>query len=345
MLDTHYTPDMPMWYPLDLLDDPALVLDSELLSEDVYGNQLGVSDSDPCAAHLLSPELCAEYESAMVQAASDQFRTPQPSGMPETPASSGFVDKLTSIFEESTFNTTPDSKVFPANLSLNDLLRSTSQLATERALYMNIRGAISSPRSSSHDTVSVLPQFGQSPVAQESCSSPGMSHQSYSGSEGDWDREYNVREPAQYYRLPDLGRSDTLPLPSYPIDGMMMAEPPFSDPHLPAAFPAASPQKCSSGAASQGKGRAAAPPHAGTNGLKTMTGNAMDGLTPLEMPDGSTRFTANWLPVDPEAGFTIRDPSVGPFSHLHDDPLDMDSMMGCYAQNAFISVPTDVGFP
>ncbi|KAJ5171196.1 uncharacterized protein N7500_003979, partial [Penicillium coprophilum] len=28
-------------------------------------------------------------------------------------------------------------------------------------------------------------------------------------------------------------------------------------------------------------------------------------LTPLEMPDGSTRMTSNWLPVDPEAGFAI----------------------------------------
>lgn len=30
-----------------------------------------------------------------------------------------------------------------------------------------------------------------------------------------------------------------------------------------------------------------------------------DSLTPLEMPDGSTRWTANWLPVDPGAGFMI----------------------------------------
>ncbi|KAJ6101545.1 hypothetical protein N7499_001175 [Penicillium canescens] len=30
-----------------------------------------------------------------------------------------------------------------------------------------------------------------------------------------------------------------------------------------------------------------------------------EALTPLEMPDGSTRFTSNWLPVDPDAGFTI----------------------------------------
>ncbi|KAJ5229209.1 hypothetical protein N7489_009917 [Penicillium chrysogenum] len=28
-------------------------------------------------------------------------------------------------------------------------------------------------------------------------------------------------------------------------------------------------------------------------------------LTPLEMPDGSTRMTSNWLPVDPDAGFAI----------------------------------------
>ncbi|KAJ5824925.1 hypothetical protein N7447_007265 [Penicillium robsamsonii] len=28
-------------------------------------------------------------------------------------------------------------------------------------------------------------------------------------------------------------------------------------------------------------------------------------LTPLEMPDGSTRMTLNWLPVDPDAGFAI----------------------------------------
>lgn len=28
-------------------------------------------------------------------------------------------------------------------------------------------------------------------------------------------------------------------------------------------------------------------------------------LAPLEMPDGSTRMTSNWLPVDPDAGFAI----------------------------------------
>ncbi|KAB8072691.1 hypothetical protein BDV29DRAFT_176853, partial [Aspergillus leporis] len=36
-----------------------------------------------------------------------------------------------------------------------------------------------------------------------------------------------------------------------------------------------------------------------------------DLFTPLEMPDGSTRFTSNWLPVDPEGGFTIGMPDYG----------------------------------
>ncbi|RAL11984.1 uncharacterized protein BO97DRAFT_478105 [Aspergillus homomorphus CBS 101889] len=336
MLENNFSADVPMWFSFDSMDHTALALDPELVSEDFYGNQLGVNDFHSASAQLLSPELCAEYESAMVQAASDQFRTPHALGMPGTPASPGFVDKLTSIFEESTFSTTPDSKAFPTNISLDDLLRSTSQLATERALYMNIPGAISSPRSSSHDSIGALPPFVQSPVAQDPCSSPGMSHQSYSGSEGDWDREYNLREPAQYYRLPDMGVSDSLPL-HYPIDGMMGTEHPFNDPHQPAAFRAGSEQNCGHGG--KGKGRA----DSGVTGLKSL--EAMEGLTPLEMPDGSTRFTANWLPVDPEGGFTIRDPSGDRFNHVDDDPLDVDPMMECYAQNAFISVPTDVAFP
>jgi len=40
--------------------------------------------------------------------------------------------------------------------------------------------------------------------------------------------------------------------------------------------------------------------------------------TMLEMPDGSSRKTSNWLPVDPEAGFTIGSCSYtdGPDFHL-----------------------------
>lgn len=36
------------------------------------------------------------------------------------------------------------------------------------------------------------------------------------------------------------------------------------------------------------------------------------GLTPLEMPDGTTRLTANWLPVDPEGGCTIGGDTMNP---------------------------------
>lgn len=33
-----------------------------------------------------------------------------------------------------------------------------------------------------------------------------------------------------------------------------------------------------------------------------------EGFMPLEMPDGSTRLTSNWLPVSPDAGFTVAPP-------------------------------------
>jgi hypothetical protein len=39
------------------------------------------------------------------------------------------------------------------------------------------------------------------------------------------------------------------------------------------------------------------------------------------MPDGSTRFTSNWLPVDPDAGFTIGSsamPGFGDEMHFGD---------------------------
>ncbi|KAJ5754103.1 uncharacterized protein N7511_008256 [Penicillium nucicola] len=53
-----------------------------------------------------------------------------------------------------------------------------------------------------------------------------------------------------------------------------------------------------------------------------------DALTPLEMPDGSTRFTSNWLPVDPDAGFTIGSPGLPG----HGDEMHFRDM-----QNAFFS--------
>lgn len=50
-------------------------------------------------------------------------------------------------------------------------------------------------------------------------------------------------------------------------------------------------------------------------------------FTPLEMPDGSTRLTSNWLPVDCDAGFTIgsaasADDDIAAFGS---DPIDSDA--------------------
>lgn len=40
--------------------------------------------------------------------------------------------------------------------------------------------------------------------------------------------------------------------------------------------------------------------------------------TTLEMPDGSTRRTSNWLPVDASAGFTIGADQLGPAQEEHE---------------------------
>lgn len=62
-----------------------------------------------------------------------------------------------------------------------------------------------------------------------------------------------------------------------------------------------------------------------------------DDLTPLEMPDGSTRLTANWLPVDPEGGFIIAEPGVESAANgeMSDD---FDTELQYHAKDAFISV-------
>ncbi|KAL4791389.1 hypothetical protein BDV19DRAFT_370532 [Aspergillus venezuelensis] len=75
-------------------------------------------------------------------------------------------------------------------------------------------------------------------------------------------------------------------------------------------------------------------------------------LTPLEMPDGTTRFTANWLPVDPQGGFTIRSPAhhsmnIDPDLMDYQAPYPQDHSHNNYNyRNAFISLEnlnSDVG--
>jgi hypothetical protein len=76
------------------------------------------------------------------------------------------------------------------------------------------------------------------------------------------------------------------------------------------------------------------------------------------MPDGSTRFTANWLPVDPTGGFTIDSSSVSAsasamefgypsghgyghpdhaYGYGYGDPISME-----FSKEAFIQMPAPV---
>ncbi|KAJ5623832.1 hypothetical protein N7510_000141 [Penicillium lagena] len=124
-----------------------------------------------------------------------------------------------------------------------------SQLATERALFMN--RLCNQPGFSA---------YAASPTS-DPCSSPGTSHDSSSGWEGDPERE-----------VMDLHSADSSPPKLYP---RTPREPIHQYQHM---------------------------------------ADEDDNLIPLEMPDGSTRFTGNWLPVDPGVGVTIgscvhRDPS------------------------------------
>ncbi|PWY87075.1 hypothetical protein BO94DRAFT_66640 [Aspergillus sclerotioniger CBS 115572] len=320
MLHINHPQELPNWASMGPSDTQGLGLESDLMEEELYGSHLGLHDFDLSSSQLLSPELCPEFDLAMGEAASELYHTSQPMGVANALNAPRLADKITSIFGESTFNIAPVSKPIAADFSLDDLLRSASQLATERALYMNIPAGTPSPRAS-HDSPSSRVRFVQSPVLDDPCSSP-TSYQSYSGSEGDWDREYNHGEPVQFYGLPEIGFSEAVPL-HHALDEAMV-QPPFGDP-LPTPNPG--PRRKSQ-----------------TMEISLSMDSNESGLTPLEMPDGSTRFTANWLPVDPEGGFTIRAPPPPPASRIDpnsswaQDPADY-----YFAQSAFISIPTDAG--
>ncbi|KAL3456478.1 hypothetical protein BJX64DRAFT_294028 [Aspergillus heterothallicus] len=178
--------------------------------------------------------------------------------------------------------------------SLDDLLRTASQLATERALYMNIPPAV--PQSP--------PAYHPSPPAQAAeayISSPGGSPSHHSNA-SDTDEPAPAFDFAQVYRLPEGngngssgGSNNTTNAHGYfsplPIHIQSRDHAPVIGPH--SASDNNHPQNM---AHAEGK----------------------TSLTPLEMPDGSTRFTANWLPVDPQGGFTIRPPA----HHMHFIELD-----------------------
>ncbi|RHZ57462.1 uncharacterized protein CDV56_100868 [Aspergillus thermomutatus] len=147
------------------------------------------------------------------------------------------------------------------------LLRSTSHNATERALFMTIPSSTTSPSSSSSSSSSSL-----SSTSNQQFSSPTLDPCTPSTtskeSDEDWDRELGPNASLHFYKLPD--RLDSIP-PSF-----QSVQRHQRHVHHP-------------------------PPRVNSH----HDDEAADTLTPLEMPDGSTRFTANWLPVDPTGGFTI----------------------------------------
>ncbi|KAJ5143308.1 uncharacterized protein N7515_002095 [Penicillium bovifimosum] len=71
-------------------------------------------------------------------------------------------------------------------------------------------------------------------------------------------------------------------------------------------------------------------------------------FTPLEMPDGSTRLTSNWLPVDQDCGFTIgstlanddRDAAFRSVMAVDENVVDFGRMKGAF----FTSDPAAWGF-
>ncbi|KAI3059593.1 hypothetical protein CBS147353_10531 [Aspergillus niger] len=132
-------------------------------------------------------------------------------------------------------------------------------------------------------------------------------------------------KPVQFYGLPDVGFPDAVSL-HHALDDELV-QPPFGDP-LPMISNA----------------------EASSKSLSKEISFTMDleenGLTPLEMPDGSTRFTTNWPPLDPEGGFTIRAPPTARRSEPNSDSnhqMAQDTGGYLFVRNAFISIPTVTG--
>ncbi|KAL6237133.1 hypothetical protein BDW75DRAFT_249409 [Aspergillus navahoensis] len=176
--------------------------------------------------------------------------------------------------------------------SLDDLLRTASQLATERALYMNI------PSISANVTATAAAN-PLSPTAEPGISSPSASSSHHSIASDADEHDLPAFDVPQVYQLPEIGANNSAHAPGY----------------------------------------------LASRGVKETS------LTPLEMPDGTTRFTANWLPVDPEGGFTIRPPSyhpigmdLDPMLMDYEAPLHQDHVQHHYNyRNAFISLDNLAG--
>ncbi|KAH1554914.1 hypothetical protein KXX57_004749, partial [Aspergillus fumigatus] len=191
----------------------------------------------------------------------------------------------------------PDLSLGHGQKAPDDLsfLRSTSDDVTQRALFMTPSG-ITSPSSSSSS-----PSFAStSPSSHRNSSSPSLdpctpsatSSTSKEDEDYDWDCDRD-RDPSlgtgqgmdmgmHFYKLPDRLDSSS----SSSSSSSSPRPPRLHRPHHHPTQP--SPRRI--------------------NHRASAAADDEDALTPLEMPDGSTRFTANWLPVDPTGGFTIDSP-------------------------------------
>ncbi|KAL3496527.1 hypothetical protein BJX62DRAFT_101762 [Aspergillus germanicus] len=264
--------------------EPGLSGDEELW----YRSQLGMNAFDQ--GHLQPEETLAGYDFATPSSGKTAYQLP-------THPMEGFHSRADKLLPRFGNMQTPDHST---PYSLDDLLRTASQLATERALYMNIPPAVpQSPPAYHHSPA---------PAADAYISSPGASPSHHSNA-SDTDEPAPAFDFAQVYRLPEgngngnSGGSNT---------NAHFFPPPIhtqSHDHAPAAGTVVGVPH----SASMSESKA----HAEGNLGKSKKNN----LTPLEMPDGSTRFTANWLPVDPQGGFTIRPP----VQHMHF--MDLDPMM------------------
>ncbi|KAL4941688.1 hypothetical protein BDV06DRAFT_177540 [Aspergillus oleicola] len=281
MADTSMHFDAPGWGfdPMNpgpgLGFEPGVAGDEELW----YRSQFGMNNFD-----------MSQWQPVDASRADYEFASPVPGKMPYqqlSPISPGAFssrsEKLLPRFDRlQAESSTP--------YSLDDLLRTASQLATERALYMNIP-----------------PVNALSPIAMApGISSPSATSHHSNASDTD-EHDIPALEVPQVYQLPEdnaNANASSNNTSNWPI-------------HKPAS----------------------------RDHVATAPANAKENsLTPLEMPDGTTRFTANWLPVDPQGGFTIRPPThqsmnVDPDLMDYQAPYSHDHHHNNYNyRNAFISI-------
>lgn len=301
--------DLPPWQPVD-------------------ANQVAYDFASPASGKTPFQQLSPIQTGGFPTGRSDKV-LPRYDGSPHEANSS----PDSSFCLDSRFDNLPSDHGTP--YSLDDLLRTASQLATERALYMNIP---SSANPHSPATAGAAGAYPNSSPVEAAISSPSASPSHHSNASDADEHDVPALEFPQVYQLPD-SNAGTSSAPSGYFAPMEGPRQPASYDHVAAAAAAAT----------------AVTPQSKAPSSPSTSAKQGTGLTPLEMPDGSTRFTANWLPVDPQGGFTIRSPSAYHHHYQQHYPMDFnpDLMAMDYHdhphtsynyRNAFISLDNlDVG--